>query len=97
MGDLLSRVSGGKFKATRHRVRSSPGRERYSVPFFFEPGAGCLVGRVDGGGSDGDQGVVYGEHVLGKMSGWVEFQDGGKMGAVVGVESVEVEEEPAEA
>lgn len=97
VGDLLSRVSGGNFKATRHRVRSSPGRERYSVPFFFEPGAGCLVGRVDGGGSDGDQRVVYGEHVLGKMSGWVEFQDGGKMGAVVGVESVEVEEEVAEA
>ena len=43
IGDLMSRVSGGKFKATVHRVRSSFGKERFSVPFFFEPGAACLV------------------------------------------------------
>ena len=36
IGDLLSRVSGGKFKATCHRVRDIK-RDRFSVPFFFEP------------------------------------------------------------
>lgn len=84
VGDLMSRVSstsGGKakFQATRHRVRSSPGKERYSVPFFFEPGAACLVKSVEGA----DQGVLYGKHVLEKMSRWVEFQDGGRKGEQV--------------
>lgn len=44
---------------------------RLSVPFFFEPGENCRVKSVDGG----DEGAVYGEHVRGKMSAWVEFQD----------------------
>lgn len=86
IGDLMSRVSGGKFKATRHRVRSSQGKERYSVPFFFEPGAGCLVESVVD--EERGRGVRYGKHVLEKMRGWVEFQDVlGKSAEVV--ESVE--------
>jgi isopenicillin N synthase-like dioxygenase len=36
IGDLLQRVSSGRFKATRHRVRDIK-RDRFSVPFFFEP------------------------------------------------------------
>ena len=36
IGELLSRVTNRKFKATRHRVRDI-GKDRYSVPFFFEP------------------------------------------------------------
>ncbi|MCJ1279567.1 hypothetical protein MMC21_007391 [Puttea exsequens] len=71
IGDLMARVSGGRFKATWHCVRSVPGRERYSVPFFFEPGVRCEVQGVEREG----EGVVYGMHVLEKMRGWVEFQD----------------------
>ncbi len=74
IGDLMAKVSGDKWVATFHRVRSSKkeGGEvkgRYSVPFFFEPGLDCVVQSVEG-----DE-VVYGEHVLEKMKGWVEFQD----------------------
>lgn len=36
IGDLLSRLTNRRFKATRHRVRDL-GINRYSVPFFFEP------------------------------------------------------------
>ena len=82
VGDLMSRVSGGLYQATRHRVRTSPGKERYSVPFFFEPGAACWVKSVK---DERDHGVLYGKHVLEKMSGWVEFQD---VGAVVVAEVV---------
>lgn len=95
IGDLMAKVSGGddnnnhKFKATRHRVRSSPGKDRYSVPFFFEPGAACLVQSVDDDEEEQGQGVRYGKHVLEKMSGWVEFRDDGGKGAAVAVESVE--------
>ena len=36
IGELLSRMTNRRFKATRHRVRDI-GRDRFSVPFFFEP------------------------------------------------------------
>lgn len=77
IGDLLANVSGGRFVATMHRVRTnnggvrgSDGFGRFSVPFFFEPGESCIVRSIDGG-----EPVVYGEHVRKKMNSWVEFQD----------------------
>jgi hypothetical protein len=54
-----------------HRVQAGSGRGRYSVPFFFEPGEGCVVRCADEDGM-GD-GIVYGEHVRGKMRTWVEW------------------------
>lgn len=93
IGDLLARVSGGRFVATQHRVRTnsggaggagSEGMGRFSVPFFFEPGEACLVQSVDGG-----ERVVYGEYVRGKMGTWVEYQDDD--------EEVKVDEAPAAA
>ncbi|PSN66253.1 Clavaminate synthase-like protein [Corynespora cassiicola Philippines] len=79
VGDLMAKVSGGRFTATMHRVRTpqktspEPGTPfgRFSIPFFFEPGERCLVAPVDGV----EESVVYGEHVRKKMSTWVEFQD----------------------
>ena len=80
IGDLLAQVSGGRFIATMHRVRTSSSSEsadrgsnglgRLSVPFFFEPGEACIVRSVDGG-----EGVIYGEHMRRKMGTWVEYQD----------------------
>ncbi|KAK4554699.1 hypothetical protein LTR86_008201 [Recurvomyces mirabilis] len=78
IGDLMAKVSGGRFVATMHRVRSSAsagggsggGIGRLSVPFFFEPGENCVVRSVDGG-----QSVIYGEYVRKKMGDWVEYQD----------------------
>ncbi|KAL8872659.1 MAG: hypothetical protein Q9174_001748 [Haloplaca sp. 1 TL-2023] len=71
IGDLMAQVSGGRFRATQHRVRSTPGKERYSVPFFFEPGVDCVIQSVD----RDSKAFAYEEHVLSKMRGWVEFQD----------------------
>lgn len=86
IGDLMAKVSGGRFVATMHRVRaprpvsmaSVDGEEvtatrfgRFSVPFFFEPGENCVVRSVD----NENEGVVYGEYVRGKMKTWVEYKD----------------------
>ncbi|KAL8721286.1 MAG: hypothetical protein Q9225_001990 [Loekoesia sp. 1 TL-2023] len=79
IGDLMAKVSGGRFRATYHRVRSFPGMDRYSVPFFFEPGVDCTIGGVD---EDGGA-VIYGDHVLTKMKGWVEFRDLEKSSGIV--------------
>lgn len=67
VGDLMAQMSGGRFVATMHRVRSSGG-ERYSVPFFCEPGVEAMVGEKG-------REVRYEEFVLDKMGTWVEFQD----------------------
>ncbi|KUJ16875.1 putative iron/ascorbate oxidoreductase [Mollisia scopiformis] len=91
IGDLMAKVSGGRWVATFHRVRSArresgEAKGRYSVPFFFEPGLKCLVKSVEG-----DE-VVYGVHVLDKMKGWVEFQDvAEEVADIVGDGRMEVE------
>jgi len=74
IGDLMAKISGGRWVATFHRVRSTKKKSdaesgRFSVPFFFEPGIDCIIESVGG-----DK-LVYGEHVLEKMKQWVEFQD----------------------
>lgn len=77
IGDLLAQVSGGRFVATMHRVRTNAaaagqedGMGRFSVPFFFEPGEACIVKNVDSG-----EGMLYGEYVRKKMGMWVEYQE----------------------
>ena len=82
IGDLMAKVSGGRFVATMHRVRApkavkggngnGDGFGRFSIPFFFEPGEECVVRTLKEG--DGEGGVRYGDHVREKMATWVEFQ-----------------------
>ena len=66
IGDMMARWSGGKWKATRHRVVHRGEGFRVSVPFFFEPDwdAGVPGGEGEGGGE-----VVYGEYLSGKVRG----------------------------
>jgi isopenicillin N synthase-like dioxygenase len=77
LGDLMTRWTNGKFVATMHRVRAT-NQDRISIPFFFEPRLDCLIKPLDpclDNGVSYYSPVRYGEHVLGKMATWVEYQD----------------------
>jgi isopenicillin N synthase-like dioxygenase len=79
VGDLMAQMSGGRFVATQHRVRNV-GQERFSVPFFCEPGVDAMVGEKG-------REVRYEEFVLEKMGTWVEFQDPMEEAETVSVQS----------
>ncbi len=54
IGDMLERMTGGRYRSTPHRVRNRSDRSRLSFPFFFDPGWDAVVRPVPAiGGSAG--------------------------------------------
>lgn len=47
LGDMLERWTNGMFRSTVHRVLTSGDRERYSIPFFYEPDFDTRVACLD--------------------------------------------------
>ncbi|KAJ7373983.1 hypothetical protein OS493_009311 [Desmophyllum pertusum] len=47
VGDPLEAWTKGLYRATLHRVRSFPGKDRYSAPFFYGPNPRCIIEPLD--------------------------------------------------
>ena len=43
IGDMTEILSNGKYKSTLHRVVKTSDKERYSIPFFFEPSFKAVI------------------------------------------------------
>jgi len=61
-GKLLERWTGGQIHATRHRVLS-PGRDRFSIPFFYEPRVDARIAPLRLPNVRSFEPFVYGEYV----------------------------------
>jgi isopenicillin N synthase-like dioxygenase len=69
-GGLLQRWTGGRIKATEHRVLG-PGQERCSIPFFYEPRVDAAIRPLPGGVDFAP--FNYGDHLWAAMTKFVEF------------------------
>ena len=81
LGDMLDRMTGGRYRSTPHRVRNAARRDRLSYPFFFDPNwnaavapiPGCEAARDDrderwDGASVHEWRGTYGDYLLAKVS-----------------------------
>ncbi|MDB5907131.1 MAG: 2OG-Fe(II) oxygenase [Massilia sp.] len=82
IGDMLDRITGGRYKSTPHRVAlNTSGRDRLSFPFFFDPNFDAVVRPIEGlPGAPDDSAArwdranvhalsgTYGDYLLGKIS-----------------------------
>jgi isopenicillin N synthase-like dioxygenase len=61
VGDMLHRWSNGRLLSTPHRVTNRSGRERYSVPFFFDPHVDTVITPLPSCGEPRFEPLVFGD------------------------------------
>ena len=67
VGDMLNRWSNGRLLSTPHRVTNRSGRERYSVPFFFDPHVETVIAPLPSLGEPLFEPLVFGEFLRGEL------------------------------
>jgi isopenicillin N synthase-like dioxygenase len=73
LGDLMPRWSNGRFKSTPHRViNNRSGRDRYSIPYFFDPDMDAVIDCLPGCSSAENpprfERMVYGDYLLERLN-----------------------------
>jgi isopenicillin N synthase-like dioxygenase len=59
IGDMLERMTQGRYRSTPHRVRNPAPRDRLSLPFFFDPNFRARIEATNG---------TYGDYILAKVA-----------------------------
>ena len=72
-GKLLEMWTGGRIKATEHRVIGR-GEERYSIPFFYDARADALIEPLPLSGMPRITPFYFGDYLWSTMTKFVEFQ-----------------------
>jgi len=72
-GQVLERWSGGRIRATEHRVIGSP-RERFSIPFFYEARADAEIRPLPGDDPESFAPFLYGDYLWERITTFVEFR-----------------------
>lgn len=72
-GALLGRWTGGRIRATEHRVLGSD-RERFSIPFFYEPRVDATIAPLPLDGGPTFEPFVFGDYLWAAVTRFVEFQ-----------------------
>jgi isopenicillin N synthase-like dioxygenase len=72
-GALLGRWTGGRIRATEHRVLGSD-RERFSIPFFYEPRVDAVIAPLPLDGGPSFQPFVFGDYLWDTVTRFVEFE-----------------------
>ena len=67
VGDMLHRLSNGRLRSTPHRVINRSGRERYSVPFFFDPHVSATITPLPGTGAPQFDPVHFGDFLRAEL------------------------------
>jgi isopenicillin N synthase-like dioxygenase len=72
-GKVLERWSGGRIKATEHRVIGT-GRERLSIPFFYEARADAEIRPLPVDAASSFKPFLYGDYLWATTTQFVEFK-----------------------
>jgi isopenicillin N synthase-like dioxygenase len=67
VGDMLKRWSNGRLRSTPHRVTNRTGRERYSVPYFYDPHVSTLIAPLPGLGDPAFEPIVFAAFLRGEL------------------------------
>lgn len=67
VGDMLHRLSNGRLLSTPHRVINTSGRERYSVPFFYDPHVSTRIAPLPGTGAPKFEPLIFGDFLRSEL------------------------------
>ena len=67
VGDMLHQLSNGRLLSTPHRVINRSGRERFSIPFFFDPHVDTVIAPLAGTGTPQFAPVSFAEFLRGEL------------------------------
>jgi isopenicillin N synthase-like dioxygenase len=75
IGDILQYWSNGRYSSTRHRVINRYGVDRYSIPYFVNPGAEVVISALEG--DPRFPPFNYGEYQMAKWRDFFPVEEGG--------------------